>query len=341
MMSADPRFFDVAGPFTLAWLAERSGARLADGVDGDQVVTGIGPLDVAGPGDLSFLENKRYLPDFETTKAGACLVHPAFAFRAPAGTAVLLAEKPYRSYALAAQAFFPKPPVTPGISPAAHVSPGATVDPSAAVEPGAVIEEGAEIGARARIAANAVVARNVVVGADSSVGPGASLTHCLIGERVTIYAGARIGQDGFGFAMDAEGHLRIPQTGRVVVEDDVEIGANATIDRGAGHDTVIRRGAMIDNLVQIGHNVEVGPGSVIVAQAGVAGSTKLGAFVVLAAQTGLAGHLRIGAGAKLAASSGVMRDIPAGEEWAGTPAMPARKFWRNYAKLMKLLEGKG
>ncbi len=340
-MTADPRFFDVAGPFTLAQLAEMTESALADGANGAIELAGIAPLEVAGPSDLSFLENKRYLPSFLETKAGACFVHPAFADRAPAGTEVLLSKKPYRAYALAAQAFFPKQQTVAGISDRAVVDPGARIDPSASVAAGAVIEAGVEIGPRARIGANAVIARNVVVGADSAVGPGASLTHCLIGARVTIYAGARIGQDGFGFAMDADGHLRIPQTGRVLVEDDVEIGANSTIDRGAGHDTIIRRGAMIDNLVQIGHNVEVGAGSVLVAQSGVAGSTKLGDFVVLAAQTGLAGHLRIGTGAKLAASSGVMRDIPAGEEWAGTPAMPARKFWRNYAKLMKLLEGKG
>ena len=340
-MTADPRFFDVAGPFTLAELAELTGAQLPDGADGAAQVSGIAPLEVAGPDDLSFLENKRYLPSFLETRAGACFVHPAFADRAPAATRVLMSPKPYRAYAVAAQAFFPKPETRPGVSDRAVIDPDAEIDTSANIAAGAVIEAGAAIGPRVRIGANAVIARNVVIGADSSIGPGASLTHCLIGERVTVYAGARIGQDGFGFAMDADGHVRIPQTGRVVVEDDVEIGANSTVDRGAGHDTVIRRGAMIDNLVQIGHNVEVGPGSVIVAQSGVAGSTKLGAFAVLAAQTGLAGHLRIGAGAKLAASSGVMRDIPAGEEWAGTPAMPARKFWRNYAKLMKLLEGKG
>lgn len=340
---ADPRFFNVAGPFTLGRLAEIAGAAIAPGAEGqaDREFVDVAPLDIAGPEHLSFLENKRYLPALAETKAGACLVHPAFAERVPADTIALTSPAPYRSFAYVAQAFYPPPETRPGIAQSAVIDPTATVDPTAEIGHGAVIGAHVQIGARCRIDANAVIGAAVVLGADSSVGACASISHCLIGERVVIYPGARIGQDGFGFAMGAEGHVRIPQTGRVIVEDDVEIGANVTIDRGATQDTVIRRGAMIDNLVQIGHNVEVGAGSVIVAQSGIAGSTKLGEFVVLAAQTGLAGHLKIGAGARLAASSGVMRDIPAGEEWGGTPAMPLRKFWRNYTRLMKLLDEKG
>jgi len=175
-----------------------------------------------------------------------------------------------------------------------------------------------------------------VLGEDTEIGAGATLSHCLIGSRVRIYPGVRIGQDGFGFAIDPAGHVPVPQLGRVIIEDDVEIGANVTIDRGAGPDTVIGRGCMIDNLVQIGHNVEVGAGSVIVAQAGISGSTKLGKFVVLAGQAGLAGHLTIGDGARVGAQSGVMRDVPPGEDVVGSPAMPSRQYWRWYAKLMKL-----
>jgi UDP-3-O-[3-hydroxymyristoyl] glucosamine N-acyltransferase len=204
-----------------------------------------------------------------------------------------------------------------------------------------VVEAGAEVGAYCRIGPNAVIGAGVVLGERCVIGAGASLSHCLVGARVTIYPGARIGQDGFGFAMDAEGHVRLPQLGRVVIEDDVEVGANSTIDRGAGPDTVIGRGAMIDNLVQIGHNVQVGRGAVIVAQAGVAGSTKLGDFAVLAAKAGVAGHLTIGAGAKIAANAGVMRDVDPGAEVVGAPAIPKRQFFRQQVMLARLAEGKG
>ena len=204
-----------------------------------------------------------------------------------------------------------------------------------------MIEADAEIGDRCRVGANAVVGRGVVIGEDTEIGVGASLSHCLIGRRVRIYPGARIGQDGFGFAIDPSGHVAVPQLGRVIVEDQVEIGANVTIDRGAGPDTVIGRGCMIDNLVQIGHNVEVGPGSVIVAQAGISGSTKLGKLVVLAGQAGLAGHLSVGDGARVGAQSGVMRDVPPGEDVFGSPAMPSRQYWRWYSRLMKLSGLKG
>jgi UDP-3-O-[3-hydroxymyristoyl] glucosamine N-acyltransferase len=215
------------------------------------------------------------------------------------------------------------------------------VHPTASVAAGAVIAAGAEIGAHCRIEANAVIGPAVVVGESTRIGAAASLSHCLIGRRVYIYAGARIGQEGFGFVPTPDGPLTIPQLGRVIVEDDVEIGANVCIDRGSGPDTILRRGCMIDNLVQIGHNVEVGACSVIVAQAGIAGSTKLGEGVSLAAQGGLAGHLRIGAGAKIAAKAGVMRDVEPGEEVCGAPALPIKQFWRLQVKLQRLLDEKG
>jgi UDP-3-O-[3-hydroxymyristoyl] glucosamine N-acyltransferase len=318
----DPRFFRSAGPFPLGRLAEIAGATLAPGVDPQRPIASVAPLDTAGPDDISFLDNRKYVDAFAASRAGACVVAPALADRAPAGMALLLTPKPYKGYALIAQAFFPAPVARPGIA------------ATAAIDPTAVIAAGVEIGP------NAVIGAGVVLGERSVVGPGASLTHCLVGARVTIYPGARIGQDGFGFAMDAEGHVRLPQLGRVVIEDDVEVGANSTIDRGAGPDTVIGRGAMIDNLVQIGHNVQVGRGAVIVAQAGVAGSTKLGDFAVLAAKAGVAGHLTIGAGARIAANAGVMRDVDPGAEVVGSPAIPKRQFFRQQVMLARLAEGK-
>lgn len=337
---ADPRFFDRAGPFTLAELAAFSGAEVAPGADADLLIHDVAPLDTAGAGQLSFLDNRKYVEAFSVSQAAACVVHPGLASRAPAGMALLLSRKPYRSYALCAQAFYPLPKASGVISPAAHIDPTAKLGEGVEISAGVVIEEGAAIGDRVRIAPNAVIGRNVEIGADTIIGACASLSHCFIGARVMIYPGARIGQDGFGFAMDLDRHVRVPQLGRVIVEDDVEVGANVTIDRGAGPDTVIGQGCMIDNLVQIGHNVTLGAGCVIVAQAGISGSTKFGHHAVLAAQSGVAGHLTIGAGARIAACTGVMRDVEPGAEVCGTPAMPKRQYFRQVAILARLARGK-
>lgn len=338
---ADPRFFKAAAPLPLRRLAEIAEAELADGADPERVIADVAPLHMAGPDTISFLDNRKYVDAFVASSAGACIVHPDLAARAPAGMALLLSRTPYRSFALVAQAFYPRPAVTPGISASAAVDPAAVIDPSAEVGPGVVIGARAEIGPRCRLDPNAVIGEGVVIGEDTVIGACASLSHCLIGRRVVVYPGVRIGQDGFGFAMDRRGHVRVPQLGRVIVGDDVEIGANTTIDRGAGPDTVIGNGCMIDNLVQIGHNVEVGSGSVIVAQAAIAGSTKIGDFAILAGQCAIGGHLKIGAGARIAAASAVMRDVEPGEEVCGVPAIPSRKFWRQQVRLAKLSEGKG
>ena len=333
---ADPRFFDRSGPFTLTELAEIAGARVSDGADPERRVRDVAPLDRAGPEELSFLDNPKYRPAFEVSRAGACVVQPDLAGRAPDGMALLLSENPYKAYGLIARALYPKPAPRPGIAESAIVDSNAIVSPEAEIAAGVVIEANAEIGARCRILPNAVIGQGVVIGDDTEIGAGATLSHCLVGCRVRIYPGVRIGQEGFGFAIDPAGHVVVPQLGRVIIEDDVEIGANTTVDRGAGPDTVIGRGCMIDNLVQIGHNVEIGPGSVIAAQCGISGSTKLGRIVVLGGQAGLAGHLTIGDGARVGAQTGVIWDVPPGVDVFGTPAMPSRQYWRWYSKLMKL-----
>jgi UDP-3-O-[3-hydroxymyristoyl] glucosamine N-acyltransferase len=208
------------------------------------------------------------------------------------------------------------------------------------VEAGVVIGAGARIGARCRLRPNAVIGAGVVIGDDCDIGATASVSHCLIGARVMLHPGVRIGQDGYGFAPGPEGHTKVPQLGRVIVEDDVEIGANSTIDRGSGPDTVIGAGSKIDNLVQIGHNVQIGRGCLIVAQVGISGSTQLGDFVVLAGQVGVAGHLKIGSGAVLAAKSGLSRSVPAGETFAGIPARPVRE-WRRISGALGRMARRG
>ena len=337
---ADPRFFTRAGPFSLGQLAEAIGAEPGQGADPGRLVVDVAPLDTAGPDELSFLDNPKYVSAFEASKAGACIVGAKHGTRAPAGMALLVAAEPYKAYARAAQLFYPAAAGEAFVHPAAFVDPTATLGPGCRVAAGAVIEEGARLGARCTVAANAVVGRNVELGDDVHVGLGATLSHCIVGSRVTFHPGARIGQDGFGFAPDPRGHVKVPQLGRVLVGNDVEIGANTTVDRGSGPDTVIGDGTWIDNLVQIGHNVRLGRGCILAGQVGISGSTHVGDFVALGGQVGLAGHLKIGSGVQIAAKSGVMNDIPAGETWFGIPAMPMKQYFRRHATLTKLSERK-
>jgi UDP-3-O-[3-hydroxymyristoyl] glucosamine N-acyltransferase len=334
---ADPRFFAVAGPFTLSELAKRTGAEMAGpAADPDLVLRDVAPLDTASADCVTFLDNKKYVDAFGRSQAGAAFVHPDLAALAPPGMALLLSRKPYKAYALAAQAFYPPAALRPGIAPSALIDPSARIGERCEIAANVVIGARVEIGDDCRIGANTVIDDGVVIGQGGTIGPNVTLSHCLIGARVTLYTGVRIGQDGFGFAPDPAGHVKIPQLGRVIIGNDVDIGANSTIDRGAGPDTVIGDGTMIDNLVQIGHNVTLGRCCVIVAQVGISGSTKLGDFVIIGGQGGLAGHLTLGDGARVAAHSGVMRDVPPGGTVCGFPALPSREFWRQVAAVRRL-----
>ena len=311
--------------------------------DAGRVVTDVAALDEAGPGDLTFLDNPRYLEAFRATRAAAALVSKRHVGAAPTGCALLVTDEPYRAMARVMARLYPsaaKPTSVfaegAGIAPGAVVHSTARLEAGVIVDAGAVIGRGAEIGARTLIGANAVIGPDVRIGRDGAIGATATIFAALIGDRVIIHPGAHIGQDGFGFALGARGHLKVPQIGRVIIQDDVEIGAGVTIDRGANRDTIIGEGAKIDNLVQIGHNVVVGRHAVLVSQSGVSGSSVIGDFAALGGQAGIAGHLRIGAGAQVAAAAGVMTDIPAGQRWAGAPAKPVREFFREVAVLTKL-----
>ena len=337
-----PGFFASAGPFSLGEIARVAGAELAPGHDAKLSITGVKTLDEAGPAHVSFLDNRKYLTQLKETRAGACFILPAYLDRVPRSVTALVTKTPYRAFALALQHFYPDyawPKTTEPGRPA--------IDPSAVIEPGVVIEPGAVIGAEAcigrgsRIAAGATVGYRVMIGRNSYVGAGATVTHALIGDRVTIHAGVRIGQDGFGFAMGREGHLKVPQIGRVVIQDDVEIGANSCIDRGALKDTIIGEGTKIDNLVQIGHNVVIGRHCVIVAHVGISGSTELGDFVVMGGQSGTVGHIKIGSGAQVAGASHPKDDIPPGGVVGGTPARPLKQWARELAFLARAVSRKG
>jgi len=337
-IAGDPRFFQRSGPHSLAAVAD---AAEAEAPPRRLMLTGVAPLQTAGPGEISFLDNRKYLPALEQTQAGAVIVHPDMAARVPATAVAVVTPEPYAAWARVAALFHPLPPLTPGVHPSAVVAAGATIHPSAEIGPLAVIGSSVAIGPRCRIGPLAVIGDGVVLGADCRIGPHASLSHALVGDRVYVYPGARIGQEGFGFAITAEGFRTVPQLGRVVVEDDVEVGANTTIDRGSLRDTVIGAGSRLDNLVQIGHNVRLGRGCVIVAQAGISGSTVLEDHVMLGGQSGLTGHLRVGRKARIGAQAGVMADVPAGAEVVGSPAQPVRAFFREVAAIRRLMRGGG
>jgi UDP-3-O-[3-hydroxymyristoyl] glucosamine N-acyltransferase len=334
----DPRFFQRAGPFSLAAVVE---AAEAEAPPRRLMLHGVAPLQTAEPDQVSFLDNRKYAPALEATKAGAVIVHPDMAARVPAASVAVVTTEPYAGWARVCALFHPLPPMTSGVHASAVVSPTAVVHPTAEVGPLAVIGAGAQIGPRCRIAALAMIGDGVVVGADSRIGSHASLSHALVGARVAIYPGVRIGQEGFGFAVTVEGFRSVPQLGRVVIEDDVEIGANTTIDRGSLHDTVIGAGSRLDNLVQVGHNVNLGRCCVIVAQAGISGSVTLEDHVMLGGQSGVTGHLRVGRQARIGAQSGVMGDVPAGGKYVGSPAQPANAFFRDYATLKRMIREHG
>jgi UDP-3-O-[3-hydroxymyristoyl] glucosamine N-acyltransferase len=338
---ADPRFFSNAGPFSIGQLAEIALAEISGADAGQQRFTDVCPLSDAGSDDVSFLDNKLYKETFRTSEAGVCIVRAEMADQSPDGMTLLISPEPYHAYARVASAFYPQISNDSAISPHSHVSDEAVIGEDCNIADGAVIEKGANIGSRSQISANAVIGQNCVLGEDCIVGPNASLTYCEVGARAIIHAGVRIGEDGFGFAMGPQGHLKVPQLGRVIIGDDVEIGSNTTIDRGTGPDTIIGNGAKIDNLVQIAHNVVVGNNCIIVGQAGVSGSSKIGDFAIIAGQAGIAGHLTIGPGARVSGQSGVMRDVAPGQAVGGTPARSQTSYLREVATLQRIAAKKG
>jgi UDP-3-O-[3-hydroxymyristoyl] glucosamine N-acyltransferase len=333
----DPRFFNGAGPFAVQSLLAAAGGRLVRAERlGERMLSGVAALQHAGPGEVSVLHNPRYAEAASATRAGLVVVGEALAARIPDGSAALVADDPHEAWARIAQLFHPPLPRRPGVHPSAVVDASAVIDATAEIGAHAVIGARVEIGAECQIGPGAVIGDGVAIGPGSRIGALASVSHALLGARVYVYPGARIGQEGFGFAITARGFVTVPQLGRVILEDEVEIGANATVDRGASHDTVIGAGSRIDNLIQIGHNVRLGRHCVMAAQSGISGSTTLGDFVQIGAQAGLTGHLRIGAKARIGAQAGVMSDVAAGADVIGSPALPVREFFRNVAVLRRL-----
>ena len=332
-MAADPRFYPSGGPIALAAIAAAAGARFSG--DGARLFTGVAPLASAGPEEVAYLEGRRHAAALRTTRAGAVLVTADA--EVPDGVVALVCDAPQLGFARVAGLFHPKPAPVPGIHPPAVIGPGATIGEGCEIGPCAVVGAGAEIGPGCILGPHAVVGPGCVLGAGSIMRAHASMMYCIAGAGVVLHEGARVGNEGFGFVTTKAGeHVTVPQIGRVILGDGVEIGANSCVDRGAAGDTVLGPGTRLDNQVQIGHNVKTGRGCVIVAQVGIAGSAELGDYVVLAAQSGIVGHITVGSGARVGAQAGVMNDVPPGTDVVGSPAWPAREFMRAIARLRQL-----
>lgn len=320
--------------YTATQIAEFIGGQVIG--DGSTLLHRFAPVNSAEPGDLTFAENEAFFEKAIQSAASAILIDSDISTCSKTCIRVPQARV---GFAKALALFFPEPAFSPGIHPSAVVAPSSKIDSTAHVGPHCIVGERVEIGPRAVLQGLNFIGEDSAIGEDTRLFPNTTLyAGTRIGKRVRIHSGAVLGSDGFGYVFDAGAHLKIPQVGTVIIHDDVEIGANTTIDRGAIEPTVIGRGTKIDNLVQIAHNVVVGEHSIIVAQAGVAGSTKLGRYVILAGQVGVAGHLEIGDRVTVAAQSGVMHNIPDGQKWLGSPAQPDRTAKRVILASLKLPE---
>ena len=305
--------------------------------DGSVRVSGVAPLDRAGASDLSFLGSAKYAGMLGATRAGVVLVDPEFRDISAGAAARIIVAKPQEKLVGLLPNLYPAEQPRPGIAATARIGRGATLGRSVSVGEYAVIGAGATIGDGVVIGSHCVIGERVPIGNGSRLWPGVTIyPGATIGERVFVHAGARIGCDGFGYVFRDGAHQKIPHVGRCIIGDDVEIGANTTIDRGSIDDTTVGSGTKIDNLVHIAHNVRIGEKCLLMAQVGIAGSVTIGDGAILAGQAGISGHLTIGAGARLAAQAGVFGDIPAGETWSGYPARPHRDSLRASAALFKL-----
>jgi len=332
-VTGDSRFYTHCGPFSVQEIAAAVGGTTS-GLG--RQISGLAPLNAAGATDVSFINSKRYLSSLSISDAGAVIVATALAHAVPAAADAIICADPDAAWAKASTLFHPKRQGAPGVHATANVAADATIDPSAEIGPFACVESGAIIGPNCRIGAYSYIGPGVQLGAECTIGTHVSINYAILGKRVRIFAGVRIGEEGFGFTATKTGFVSAPQLGRVILCDDVEVGANSTIDRGSVADTFIGAGTRIDNLVQIAHNVRIGGNCVIVAQVGIAGSTVLEDFVQVGGQAALAPHLHIGTGVQIGAQAGLISNAPAHAILLGSPAQPRGEFLRQIATLKRL-----
>jgi UDP-3-O-[3-hydroxymyristoyl] glucosamine N-acyltransferase len=323
-------FFANSRGVSVAEIAALTGANPCAGADLTRMITGIAPIDLAGAGDVTFVKDAQYAKALATSRAGTVLTTERFAHEAPAGVATLIVRKPYEAFVTVARHMYGSAlrPVsafgTQGIAPSAVVHPTAQIGPDVTIDPFVVIGPSAKVGAGSLIAAHAMIGERVEIGADCAIGAGCAITHAHVGDRVVIHPGCHIGQDGFGYVSDGKGHIKIPQIGRVIIHNDVEIGS----------------GTKIDNLCQIGHNCLIGRHCIIVAQSGLSGSVTIEDFVVLGPRTGIIPHITVGKGAMLLSRSTVYDNVPPGAVWGGFPAQPRRQWLREILALRNLAGGR-
>ncbi len=329
---ADPRFYDNHGPFTLAEVCAKAGVVLPGGADGLSKIDDLASLFGAVAGHLSFFTGERGVAEFSQTKAGFCFVptKAGKANAAPPHLVTIPCENVQHAFVAAVNMFYPETGLEDWSRQRTPIDPSAKIGKRVVLAPGVVVGPKAQIGDDTRIGPNSVIGRGVTIGRGCEIGSNVSISYAHLGDQLLILPGSQIGQPGFGFASSGQGHIKVPQLGRVIVQDKVEIGACVTIDRGALGDTVVGEGTKIDNLVQIGHNVHIGRHCVIVSQTGISGSTTLGDFVVLGGQCGISDHCQIGSGARLGGRSGMIigQKLEGGRDYAGAPAKPIKEWMR-------------
>lgn len=340
----DQRFHHSRGPFNLRAIIdaieEEQPVLEANFDDDSSMMEDVSPLKQATEQDVSFLDNAKYIADVRETKAGVVLISEKRKAMLPPHLKRIVVRDPYRAYARVASLFYPiEQPTQASIHPTAVLGTHVVVEDQVVIEAGVVIGSHVMIGRGTRIGANSVIGAQVSIGRSCMIGAQVTISHAMLGDRVEILPGVRIGQDGFGFAMGKQGHKKVPQLGRVIIQDDVSIGANSCIDRGSGPDTVIGEGTKLDNLVQIGHNVHLGRHVVVAGMGAVAGSTFIDDFVAIGGQAAINGHIRVGKGAQIAGASGVMRDVKPGAKMAGFPATDVRSFFKMHAFLKRFVKG--
>lgn len=325
----------ATGTLTAQAVADLVGGRLLG--DGAASISAVRPLDKAGPEALSLAVSARYAAELGSSRAGAVLVPEALATGRSGARALIVVADPYAALVRVVRALFPVEPPPSGIDPTARIGPGSELGSDVSIGPYVVLGRNVRLGARSRLAQHVTLDEGVIVGEDTIIGPGAVCYRgSRIGSRVVLKAGAVIGGQGFGYLSDRTGHHRIPHAGACILEDDVEVGSHSCIDRGSIDDTVVGRGTKLDNLVHVGHNVQIGERCLLMAGVGIAGSTRIGNDVILAGHVGITDHLAIGDRARIAAKSAIFGDVPAGASFSGHPARPHRQFLRAQAAMYRL-----